>query len=394
MKVNLAASKTYSFQFWLVCTSSLLFFASFNMIIPELPAYLTSLGGADYKGLIISLFTITAMLSRPFSGKLADTIGRVPIMMTGSIVCFICSMIYPVLTGVLGFFLLRFIHGFSTGFTPTGQTAFLSDIIPAKRRGEAMGLLGTAGTVGMAGGPALGGAITNQLSLEAMFYCSSGLALTSILILLGTTETLQAKHKFKPSMLRVTRQDIFEPRVIIPCLIMALCAFSFGAVYTVIPDFGEFLGIRNKGMLFTYFTIASLMVRLLGGKASDYYGRSQVLKFSTVLLTFAMIAIGFAESSFMLSVGVFVYGLAHGITSPTLLAWASDLSDDKHKGRGLASLYIFMEMGIGLGAFISGLIYANNSSHFVFTFLTCALLSSLAFIYLIAGRLPLQTAAE
>ena len=195
-------------------------------------------------------------------------------------------------------------------------------------------------------------------------------------------------------MLRVTRQDIFEPRVLTPCLIMLLCAFSFGAVYTVIPDFGEFVGIKNKGLLFTYFTVASLMVRLLGGKASDYYGRSQVLKFSTVLLTFAMIAIGFAESSFMLSAGVFLYGLAHGITSPTLLAWASDLSDNQHKGRGLASLYIFMEMGIGLGAFISGLIYANDSAHFVFTFLTCALLSSIAFIYLIAGRLPLQTAAE
>jgi MFS family permease len=364
------------------------------MIIPELPAYLTGLGGADYKGLIISLFTITAMLSRPFSGKLADTIGRVPIMITGSIVCFVCSMIYPVLTGVLGFFLLRLVHGFSTGFTPTGQTAFLSDIIPAKRRGEAMGVLGTAGTVGMAGGPALGGVITNHFSQEAMFYCSSALALTSILILLGIKETLKSKVRFAPAMLKVRRQDIFEPKVLTPCLVMVLCAFSFGAVYTVIPDFGEHVGIRNKGLLFTYFTIASLMVRLLGGKASDYYGRSQVLKFSTVLLTVAMILIGLSETKLMLIVGVSIYGLAHGTTSPTLLAWASDLSDHRHKGRGLASLYIFMEMGIGLGAFISGLIYANDSSHFILTFLACAFLSGIAFIYLMVGRIPMQVVAE
>ena len=51
------------------------------MIIPELPAFLTSLGGEDYKGLIIALFTLTAGISRPFSGKLADTIGRVPIIL-------------------------------------------------------------------------------------------------------------------------------------------------------------------------------------------------------------------------------------------------------------------------------------------------------------------------
>ena len=85
------------------------------MIIPELPGYLTSLGGAEYKGLIISLFAVTAMLSRPFSGKLADTIGRIPVMISGSIVCLICSLIYPVLSSVAGFLILRFVHGFSTG---------------------------------------------------------------------------------------------------------------------------------------------------------------------------------------------------------------------------------------------------------------------------------------
>lgn len=378
----------YSFQFWLVCASSLMFFASFNMIIPELPSYLSSLGGEDYKGLIISLFTITAMLSRPFSGKLADSVGRVPIMMIGSIVCVVCSMIYPLLTGVIGFFLLRLVHGFSTGFTPTGQTAYLSDIVPANRRGEAMGMLGTAGTIGMAGGPALGGSITNHFSQATMFYCSSFLALASILILLGIKETLVAKKKFIPSMLKVNRSDLFEPKVMTPCLIMALVAFSFGAVYTVIPDFGEFVGIRNKGLLFTYFTVGSLLVRFIGGKASDYYGRANVLRVSTVLVSVAMVTIGMAKNDITLILGVSMYGLAHGMTSPTLLAWASDLSDNERRGRGLASLYIFMEFGIGIGAFISGLIYANDSSNFINTFVTCALLSSVAFIYLVAGKIP------
>ncbi len=153
------------------------------MIIPELPEYLTLLGGAEYKGLIISLFTITAMLSRPFSGKLADKIGRVPVMIFGAAVCLVCSLFYPIVTTLAGFFLLRLVHGFSTGFTPTGTTAYLSDIIPAQRRGEAMGLLGTASAVGMAAGPALGGSLANQLGLDFMFYCSSFLALVSIALL-------------------------------------------------------------------------------------------------------------------------------------------------------------------------------------------------------------------
>jgi len=75
------------------------------------------------------------MLSRPFSGKLADKIGRVPVIVVGSVVCFACSLVYPLVSTVAGFLMLRFVHGFSTGFTPTGTAAYLSDVIPAERRG-------------------------------------------------------------------------------------------------------------------------------------------------------------------------------------------------------------------------------------------------------------------
>ncbi|WP_369750835.1 hypothetical protein [Pontibacter sp. BAB1700] len=44
-------TRVYGLQFGLLCLSSFLFFASFNMIIPELPNYITQLGGAEYKGL-------------------------------------------------------------------------------------------------------------------------------------------------------------------------------------------------------------------------------------------------------------------------------------------------------------------------------------------------------
>ena len=120
MTKGIPASNTpyFNFQFGLLCVSNFLFSASFSMMIPELPAYLTQLGGAEYKGLIIALFTLMAGISRPFSGKLTDTIGRVPVMIFGSLVCVVCSLLYPVLTSVSGFLLLRFFHGFSTGFKP------------------------------------------------------------------------------------------------------------------------------------------------------------------------------------------------------------------------------------------------------------------------------------
>lgn len=379
---NNVSQRIYSTQFWLLCTSSLLFFASFNMIIPQLPFFLSSLGGADYKGLIISLFTLTAMISRPFSGKLADRLGRKPVIIFGALVCFICSMIYPAMTTVYGFLLLRLFHGFSTGFTPTGQSAYLSDVIPPDRRGEAMGLLGTASTLGMAGGPALGGWVAYKFSVDAMFFCSSACALLSCVILLTLKETLHEKHKLSIRVLKVTKTDLFEPRVLAPCVVMVLSAYAYGNLFTIIPDLGVFHKIENTGLLFTYFTVASLTVRLVAGRASDIYGRVTVLKFSTALITAGMLTIGFSTDKSVLIVGAFMYGLAQGATSPTLLAWATDLSSEEHRGRGIASLYIFMELGIGLGALFSGWIFANDFTRFALTFGVSACLSMMSFLYL------------
>ena len=143
------------------------------MMIPELPDYLTNLGGAEYKGYIISLFTLSAAISRPFSGKLADTIGRIPVMVFGAGVCFILGFLYPVVGTVFAFLLLRFFHGFSTGFKPTGTSAYVADIVPDNRRGEAMGMLGVFGSLGMAAGPTIGGYVANTFSTEIMFYTSS-----------------------------------------------------------------------------------------------------------------------------------------------------------------------------------------------------------------------------
>jgi MFS family permease len=363
-----------------------MFFASFSMIIPDLPSYLESLGGADYKGLIISLFTVTALASRPFSGKLADKIGRVPVVMFGSVVCLICSLIYPVVTTVAGFMMLRLVHGFSTGFTPTGQAAYLSDIIPAERRGEATGVLGTAGTMGMAGGPALGGFISSAFGINFMFYTSAGCAVIALLILSNIEETILKKHRFSIGLLKIHKHELIEPKVMIPSIVMVLCAYAYGAVYTVLPDFGEFVGIRNKGLLFTCLTVASFIVRLIAGKASDRYGRKPVLVISTMVMFLSMTVVAFSHTALPLIIGVTIYGLAQGSASPTLLAWATDLSDIKHKGRGVATLYMAMELGIMQGAFISGLVYANDSSNFFLTFIISGVLALVAFFYLLTVK--------
>ncbi|GJM28766.1 MAG: putative MFS-type transporter YwoG [Cyclobacteriaceae bacterium] len=355
------------------------------MIIPELPAYLTSIGGADYKGLIISLFTLTAGISRPFSGKLADNVGRIPVMVFGSVVCVICAILYPFFGTIWGFFLLRLAHGFSTGFQPTGTSAYVADLVPYQRRGEAMGLLGLFVSLGFAVGPAVGAYIAQLISVDVMFYTSSASALLSVLVLAGMKETLTTGQKFRGSHLKIEKRDVFEPKVFSPSLVMMLTGFSFGTILTIIPDFSDFLGISNRGVFFTAFTLASLSVRVLAGKASDHFGRVNVLKVATLTLAIAMYLIG-ASNSFYSFIGAAVlFGLASGISSPTIFAWTIDLSPDKHRGRSMATMFIALEIGIGTGALISGWLYANDSSMFAPAFWLGGGLAFAAFLYVVFG---------
>lgn len=384
----MAEQKTiFSLQFCLLCLSSLLFFSSFNMIVPDLYDYLTSLGGGELKGLVISLFTITAGLSRPFSGKLSDTIGRIPVMIFGAGVCFVVGFLYPMLGTVWAFLLLRFLHGFSTGFKPTGTAAYLADIVPKHRRGEAMGYSGLFGSLGMAAGPSFGPMITERFGLDTMFYTSSGLAILSVLILIGMKETLQEKQKFSLKLLKINKSDVFEPRVLNPSIIFLLTSFSFGAALTLMPDLTISVGFDqgNKGIFFTIFVFSSLLIRILAGKASDKYGRVIVLKWAALSIVVADIMVAFTHSQTMLVISSIVFGVAVGLNTPTIYAWTIDLSHDKARGKGLATMYIALEIGIGLGAFTSGLIYSNEIENLKEAFIACGILSFIAFLFLSFG---------
>ncbi|WP_234736705.1 MFS transporter [Tellurirhabdus bombi] len=386
--------KIYTLSFFLLCLSSFLFFASFNMLIPELPAHLTSLGGAEYKGYIIAFFTITAGISRPFSGRLTDTIGRVPVMAFGSLVCFVCGFLYPLLQTVSAFLLLRLVHGFSTGFKPTGTSAYVADIVPDDRRGEAMGILGLSGSIGMAFGPALGSWLTSLLGLNGLFYASSFLALLSIVILLNMKETLPEKLPFRWQLLKISRRDVFEPAVIAPSLVTFLNSFSFGAVITLAPDFSESLKMGNKGLFFTVFTIASLAIRFMAGKVSDQYGRRPVLRIASLILTIGMLLIAFSDTELTFLLGAVVFGISMGMYSPTAQAWTVDLSHSANRGRALATMYIALEAGIGLGAFLSAKIYQNDAARFQLSFLIISFFSAGAFIYLLLADTHKKQAEE
>ncbi|KPM48889.1 MFS transporter [Jiulongibacter sediminis] len=376
--------KIFTRQYLLLCFSSFLFFSSFNMLIPELPDYLSSMGGEDYKGLIIGIFTLTAGLSRPFSGKLTDTWGRVPVMMVGALVCVLCGFFYPLVNTVFLFLFLRLIHGFSTGFKPTGTAAFIADVVPVTRRGEAMGIYGFVTSTGMAFGPYMGSWIAEQFNLDALFYTSSAFAFLSVAILVSMKETLPPEKREGLSLasFKVKWNDIFHPAIWPVAVVVFLSTFGYGAVLTLTPDLSKVHGLENKGIYFLIFTLASLLTRILGGKISDKKGRVNVLIAGALIMVLALGLTSVTSHVYYFYLGGFFFGIAWGIISPSYQAWTVDLCTEETRGRAVATMYIALEAGIGSGAILPMFLYNNKPEQIGWAFQLCLLMAAFAFIFL------------
>jgi multidrug resistance protein len=376
-------SSKYSKNFWILSFAMFLFMTSFNLILPELNHFITDLGGANHKGLIITLFTISAAVSRPFSGKLSDTIGRKKVMIFGLIVCFIVSLLYPLSVSVWFFLGLRFLHGFSAGFLPTGATAMVTDLLPAESRGQGMGIWGTFISLGIGVGQSLGSFIYNEWGMNNLFLFSSFIAVVSGILILFVKETLIKTEKFKPQLLQISLTDVFEPSVLPAAMVMFLSATCSGIIFVLTPDMSTFLGIENKGWFFGIYVISTILVRLLTSSVSDKIGRRKTLIIGILFLIVSMIMIGYAKDWKAYTTASIVFGIATGISSPTLFAWTADLSHPERRGVGSGTMFIALELGIMAGSFSTVLTYNNTLESITNGFLLGAFMALLAVLYLI-----------
>ena len=377
-----SANSLYTYPFILLCVSNVLFSGSFNMFIPELPSYLAAMGGGDYKGLIIALFTLSAGLSRPISGKLADTVGRMPLMILGTLVTVLVSLLYPILVTVGAFLFLRFLHGFSTGFKPTATVAYAADIVPVHRRGEAMGILGVSANLGASLFPPLGSFLAKAYSTNVMFYMSSLLGFLSVLILLGLKETLPNPKPFRWSSLKMQPYEIIEVKALPIALVAVFVYMTFGILLTIAPDQADYLGFENKGLLFSSFTIFAVLSRLVAGQVSDRYGRIPVIKLGIIAIALSLLYLGYADSRWDLLLAAGALGFSTGIAAPAVFAWVIDISPIDKRGRYMATVYIALEMGIGVGALLSAWLHDNEAANLPMAYFVNAALMLVAWGYL------------
>ena len=175
------AERLWTFDFVIISLISLFTFLGFHILLPTLPVYTKNLGGDDTSaGLVIGIFTFSAVLIRPLVGYALDLYGRKNLFIMGMIIFVLCVLAYIWVPSLLILFLIRFIHGFGWGITSTSSSTVATDHIPKSRLGEGMGYYGLASTLATAVAPAIGIYIINSFSFTALFLFAASMIVIAI----------------------------------------------------------------------------------------------------------------------------------------------------------------------------------------------------------------------
>lgn len=339
----------WSKDFILISLNNLFIFLGFQLLLPVLPVYATTLGGSGFSaGLVVGIFTISAVLIRPFAGRWLDRYGRKGIYLGGLALFILSVLAYHWTPTILILLLIRFIHGFGWGAASTASGTIASDIIPKSRLGEGMGFFGLTNSLSMALAPALGLALMNRSGFNTVFNFSITFVLIAFLI--GHFIKYQKPNPKESGV----KGSLFEKVAILPGIVIFFVTMTYGAVVAFIALYAEQRGIENIGVFFTLYAIALMVSRPFFGRLTDRKGYSISVIPGIVGVIITMFTLYFAQSLMFFLIAAFIYGLAFGAVQPALQAMAVRNIPPFRRGAANGTFMTGFDLGIGAGSVIWG----------------------------------------
>ena len=363
-------NKLWTLAFIFITISNALVFMIFEMLLPTLPLFVTELGGgASQIGLVTGIFTLSAILIRPFAGLLASKFNKKYLLIGGVIVNALATGAYYLSSSIEMLLFIRLIHGAGFGLITTYFATIAAEIIPRKRRGEGMGYFGVGETVAISVGPMLG-----ILTLE--LYDFQRLFLGGMAVLLLAT-LMAGFFKRKPENIALDKEasikiTFIEKRVLFPAILTLLLGIAAGSIMSFFSLYALEKNYTYVGLFFFIIAAASFAVRLISGKLFDRYGTPVILIPGAILGVIGFGVLYAAESTFTFSIAAVLYGFGFGAIFPAIQTWCMNLVDEHEHEGAMGTFFNFFDLGIGGGSLLLGMIAAATSYQMIYIVATIA----------------------
>ena len=350
-----------------------LFFA-FYVLTPLLPLYLSEHFGAtkDVIGLVLSGYTITALLIRPFSGYVVDTFPRKTVLMIafGAFAIFFAGHLAA--STLLMFTIVRTLHGGPFGSVTTANATVAIDVLPSSRRTEGIGYYGLSNNLAMATAPSIGIWLYQLTdSFDFLFWLALIVACAGWII--DSTVKLKPRAAAAPSAgpSRLSLDRFFLTRGWLLGLNMVAFGFSFGVLSNYLAIYGkESMGITGgTGTYFLLCSIGLILSRLQGSKAlragrvTHNAAEGMVISlvgYTLFILMPTLTQLLSLNSKILIPLGYYgsalLIGLGNGHMWPAFQNMTINVARNNQRGTANSTILISWDIGMGLGILIGGIV--------------------------------------
>ena len=333
-------------------------FTAFYLLTPLLPLYLHETFGAtkDVIGLVLSGYTITALLFRPFSGYFVDSFPRKIVLM----VCYTAFAIffagYLAASSLLLFTIIRTLHGGPFGALTVANSTVAIDVLPSSRRNEGIGYYGLSNNLAMAIAPSFAIFIYAQTHDFHLLFWLALLVATFGLIVDSTVKLKHQPSDVRPRKLSLDR--FFLKRGWLLGVNMVFFGFCFGVLSNYLAIYGkQVMGMTGgTGTWFMLCSIGLILSRLQGGKALRQ-GRLTHNAAEGMLISLVGYTLFIACPNYVGYYGsAILIGLGSGHLWPAFQNMMISMAHHNERGTANSTILISWDVGMGLGILLGGIL--------------------------------------
>ena len=349
--------KLWTPSFCVVVAGNFLLFFAFYLLLPVLPMYLSEAFAASRStaGFILSSYTITALMIRPFAGYMVDTFPRKPLLLSCYFVFLLFFGGYLLAGTLLLFAIIRAGHGVAFGLLTVSNSTVAIDVMPSSRRGEGIGYYGVSNNLAMAVGPTLSLYIHDAYANFDYIFLLSMVSATIGLIAVSTIK-MPYRRDPVPEKPPISLDRFLLLRGMPEAVTLIFYSFSYGVLSTYLAVYGkEELDIESgAGFFFILLAIGLILSRLASGQ---WLNRGFVTRniFVGMLLSLLgyLIFVGVRNEWGYYGAAV-VLGLGYGCICPAYQTMFINLAPNNQRGTANSTYLTAWDLGVGLGVLIGG----------------------------------------